>query len=48
MSQGDALVVLESMKMENTLSSSLDGVVKSVHVSADDSVQQGQTLVEFV
>ena len=47
-SQGDALVVLESMKMENTLSSSLDGVVKSVHVSADDSVQQGQTLVEFV
>lgn len=46
-SQGDALVVLESMKMENTLSSSLDGIVKAVHVSADDSVQQGQTLVEF-
>lgn len=46
-SQGDALVVLESMKMENTLSSSVDGVVKAVHVSADDSVQQGQTLVEF-
>ena len=46
-SRGDALVVLESMKMENTLSSSLDGIVKAVHVSADDSVQQGQTLVEF-
>ena len=46
-SKGDPLVVLESMKMENTLSSSLDGVVKAVHVSADDSVQQGQTLVEF-
>ena len=46
-SKGDPLVVLESMKMENTLSSSLDGVVKAVHVSADDLVQQGQTLVEF-
>ena len=46
-SQGDALIVLESMKMENTLSSAVDGVVKAVHVSADDSVQQGQTLVEF-
>ena len=46
-SKGDPLVVLESMKMENTLSSSLGGVVKAVHVSADDSVQQGQTLVEF-
>lgn len=46
-SQGDALVVLESMKMENTLSSAVDGVVKAVHVVADDSVQQGQTLMEF-
>ena len=46
-SAGDALVVLESMKMENTLSSSEDGTVRAVHVAADDSVQQGQTLVEF-
>ena len=46
-SQGQALVVLESMKMENTLSSNVSGVVSAVHVSEDDSVQQGQTLVEF-
>ena len=46
-SQGDALVVLESMKMENTLSSNITGVVAAVHVSEDDSVQQGQTLLEF-
>ena len=44
---GDALVVLESMKMENTLSSNITGVVSAVHVSEDDSVQQGQTLLEF-
>ena len=46
-SEGDALVVLESMKMENTLSSSVAGVVSAVHVSEEDSVQQGQTLLEF-
>lgn len=46
-SMGQALVVLESMKMENTLSSNVAGVVSAVHVSEDDSVQQGQTLVEF-
>lgn len=46
-SEGDALVVLESMKMENTLSSSIAGVVSAVHVSEEDSVQQGQTLLEF-
>lgn len=45
--EGDALVVLESMKMENTLSSNIAGVVSAVHVSEDDSVQQGQTLLEF-
>ena len=46
-SEGDALVVLESMKMENTLSSNIAGTVTAVHVSEDDSVQQGQTLLEF-
>lgn len=46
-SEGDALVVLESMKMENTLSSNITGTVTAVHVSEDDSVQQGQTLLEF-
>lgn len=46
-SKGDALVVLESMKMENTLASPADGTVGAVHVHADDHVQQGQTLVEI-
>ena len=45
--EGDALVVLESMKMENALSSNIAGVVSAVYVSEDDSVQQGQTLLEF-
>ncbi len=45
--RGHALVVLESMKMENTVASPRDGVVKTVYVSADDSVQHGQSLVEL-
>ncbi len=45
--RGQALVVLESMKMENTVASPKDGVVKTVYVSADDSVQHGQSLVEL-
>ncbi len=45
--RGQALVVLESMKMENTVASPRDGVVKIVHVAADESVQHGQSLVEL-
>ena len=42
-----ALLVLESMKMENTIASPRDGVVSQVHVAGDESVQHGQSLVEL-
>ena len=45
--RGQALVVLESMKMENTIAATRDGTVSQVHVAADESVQQGQSLVEL-
>ena len=45
--RGQALLVLESMKMENTIAAPRDGTVSQVHVSADDSVQHGQSLVEL-
>jgi len=45
--QGDALLVLEAMKMENILKSPGDGVVKNVKVKKGDSVEKGQVLVEF-
>ena len=45
--KGQPIVVLESMKMENTITSPVDGTVSSVHVAAGDSVQHGQTLVEI-
>jgi len=43
--QGDTLLILESMKMENALVSPRDGVVKRILVSLRASVQHGDPLV---
>ncbi len=45
--KGQPIVVLESMKMENTIASPIDGTVSTVLVAAGDSVQHGQTLAEI-
>lgn len=44
---GQAVVVLESMKMENTITAPQDGTVQAVHIEMNQSVQHGQTLVEL-
>lgn len=46
--KGDALLILEAMKMENILKSKGSGVVKSIQVSQKDKVDKGQLLIEFV
>lgn len=46
-SEGEVLVVLESMKMELSVASPEDGVIGAVHVSAGDRVNQGQALLEM-
>jgi biotin carboxyl carrier protein len=43
--QGDALCVLESMKMENEIKAPRDGVVVRVHVARGDRVEQNKALV---
>lgn len=43
--QGDVLVVLESMKMQNELKSPQDGVVKAVNVEAGGSVEKREVMV---
>ena len=45
--KGQPVIVLESMKMENTITSPVDGTVSAVHVAVGDSVQHGQTLAEI-
>ena len=42
---GDAVCVLEAMKMENELRSERDGVVKAIHVKPGDDVEKDQILV---
>jgi biotin carboxyl carrier protein len=43
--QGDKVVILESMKMENELRAGRDGVVTRVYVEKGDSVEKNQELV---
>lgn len=44
---GDALLILEAMKMENLIKATAESVVKSVKVAKGDSVEKNQILIEF-
>jgi 3-methylcrotonyl-CoA carboxylase alpha subunit len=44
---GQALVVLEAMKMENELAADQAGKVAAIHVAAGDTVEGGELLVEL-
>ena len=44
---GQALVVLEAMKMENELAADQAGKVIAIHVAAGDTVEGGELLVEL-
>lgn len=45
--KGDALLILEAMKMENILKSPADGTVKKVSVKQGMAVEKNQILIEF-
>lgn len=45
--EGDYLLVLEAMKMENTLTAPRDAVVKSVSVKKGDTVEKNELLIEM-
>jgi biotin carboxyl carrier protein len=45
--QGDPLLILEAMKMENIIKSPGEGTVKSVKIKKGDSVEKNQVLIEF-
>ena len=44
---GDALLILEAMKMENVLKAPGAGTIKAIKVKKGDSVEKGQVLIEF-
>lgn len=45
--EGDALLVLEAMKMESTFTSPKEGTVQSISVKKGDTVDKGQVLVRI-
>jgi propionyl-CoA carboxylase alpha chain len=44
---GEALAVVEAMKMENVLRAARDGTVKTLHANAGDSLRVDQKILEF-
>jgi biotin carboxyl carrier protein len=42
---GTPLLIIESMKMENTISSDKTGKVMDIHIKVDDSVQYDQLMI---
>lgn len=46
-SQGDQLLVLEAMKMENVIKSPGEGKVSKIHVTEKENVEKNQVLISF-
>lgn len=45
--QGDDLMILEAMKMQNMLKSSIDSTIKKITVKKGDKVSKGSVLIEL-
>jgi biotin carboxyl carrier protein len=45
--KNQTLAIVEAMKMENEIKSSIDGLVKKIHVSAGDLVDSEKALIEL-
>jgi 3-methylcrotonyl-CoA carboxylase alpha subunit len=45
--RGQALLVMEAMKMEHTIRAPADGTVETVHFAVGDQVEEGAELIHF-
>lgn len=45
--KGDALIIIEAMKMENIIKSTMAGKIKKLLVSAGEAVEKNHKLIEF-
>ena len=45
--KGDALLILEAMKMENVIKSPSDGVIKKIAVNKGEAVEKNQLILNF-
>jgi 3-methylcrotonyl-CoA carboxylase alpha subunit len=44
-SKGEALLVMEAMKMEHTITAPADGTIDQIHYAVGDQVAEGEALV---
>lgn len=45
--EGDVLLLLQAMKMENKITAPLDGIVKKIHVTTGDRIPKGTLMIEL-
>ena len=45
--QGDGVIIVEAMKMENALKATRSGIVSAIHVGNEDIVESGMVLLEI-
>jgi biotin carboxyl carrier protein len=45
--KGDAMLILEAMKMENILKAPSDGIIKKIHILKGDKVEKNQVLIKM-
>lgn len=45
--QGDTVLILEAMKMENEIKAPIDGVVKTIHVQEGQALETGVLMLEI-
>lgn len=45
--ENDTLFILEAMKMENSITSPINGVIKAVNVKKNDAVEKNHVIIEF-
>lgn len=46
--QGDTLLILEAMKMENEIKANMDGKVESIYIQEGQSLEAGTLMIEIV
>ena len=45
--EGDRLIILEAMKMENIIKSPVTGIIKEILVTTGQNIDKGQVLIRF-
>lgn len=45
--EGDTLLILEAMKMENSIIAPKDGIIKAINIKCNETVEKGKLMIEM-